>query len=311
MLHAVVNPAGASGRTFEDWKAAEVILRRRHAEYDVTFSTRTHSIEQIVSELTGTGENTDLLIMGGDGTMNGAVNGIRDFDKVRLGFLPCGSGNDLALSLGIPKDIPANIEKILEGKVRRELDIGVTTLFDIADKDGKPLQRRFNISSGLGFDAAICQEVETSLMKEKLNRIHLGKLVYIAVALNLIFTTEKTKARLITADHTVQDMNLLFAVAMNTRYEGGGFMFGPDAKPDDALLDICAADDLSQWDFFRIFPYAYSGSHVKFKGVSMRKTADCELITETAKWVHTDGEPIGMSAHVGWSLAEGRLQLLQ
>ncbi len=307
MLQAVVNPAGASGRTLEIWKEAEAFLRRSHAAYEVHFSSPEHGIEEIVRELTSSGEETNLLIAGGDGTMNQAVNGITDFEKVRLGFIPCGSGNDLALSLGIPKDWKENLETVLQGKVHRTLDVGEA---EIHTADGRILHRKFNISSGLGFDAAICQEVEVSSMKPMLNKIGLGKLVYIAVALHLIFATEKTAARLIT-DGREKKMNLLFAVAMNQKYEGGGFKFAPDAEDTDGQLDICAADDLSQWDFFRIFPYAYSGKHVRFKGVSIHRTADCELITEEAKWVHTDGEPVCESAHIRWTSGRYHLQLLQ
>ena len=97
---------------------------------------------------------------------------------------------------------------------------------------------------------------------------------------------------------------------MNTAYEGGGFKFGPDADPADSLLDLCIADHLSQFDFFRIFPYAYSGSHVKFKGVEGRKTKKAEIETDTPVWVHTDGEIEYMSSHIRLELLDTKLKLM-
>ena len=46
---------------------------------------------------------TDVVIAGGDGTINQAVNSLRKMD-VQFGIIPCGSGNGLAFSAGIPKD---------------------------------------------------------------------------------------------------------------------------------------------------------------------------------------------------------------
>ena len=39
-------------------------------------------------------EEIKLVIVGGDGTINEVINGITDFDKIHLGIIPTGSGND-------------------------------------------------------------------------------------------------------------------------------------------------------------------------------------------------------------------------
>ena len=46
---------------------------------------------------------TDVVIAGGDGTINQAVNSLRK-QGVQFGIIPCGSGNGLAFSAGIPKN---------------------------------------------------------------------------------------------------------------------------------------------------------------------------------------------------------------
>src|SRR6201995_4573807 len=47
---------------------------------------------------------TDVVIAGGDGTINQVVNSLRKFD-VQFGIIPSGSGNGLAFSAGIKKDL--------------------------------------------------------------------------------------------------------------------------------------------------------------------------------------------------------------
>jgi diacylglycerol kinase family enzyme len=76
--------------------------------------------------------------------MNKALNGICNFPHVRLGFIPCGSGNDLAKALGIPVDPVKCAAKIIEQKVVRTLDFGEVTYFNAASHfcDGRRIQKQ-------------------------------------------------------------------------------------------------------------------------------------------------------------------------
>ncbi len=60
---------------------------------------------------------TDLIVaVGGDGTLNEAMTGIlRSGVSVPLGYIPCGSTNDFANSLGLPTDILAAAKLTVEG----------------------------------------------------------------------------------------------------------------------------------------------------------------------------------------------------
>ena len=112
-------------------------------------------------------------------------------------------------------------------------------------------------------------------------------------------------------DNEIREYNeMLFTAAMNEPYEGGGFRFGADASADDGMLDFCTGDSLSRYDFFRIFPYAYSGSHVKFSGVHMRKAKKAEIFSEHPLWIHTDGEIEWLSDHVTMELIPEKLKMM-
>ncbi|MCR4952411.1 MAG: hypothetical protein K6A40_13945 [Solobacterium sp.] len=315
MLQVIVNPAGAGGKTMKKWLEAEPLLKAASIDYDVSFSTLQHGIREITEELTSAGEPADLLVFGGDGTMNLVVNGIRDFAHTRIAFITCGSGNDLAKSLNMKYPLKQAVETLKEGKTKRELDVGRVTMHTAFDKDLVPADREitrlFNISCGIGFDAEICAFVQDSAMKKKLNKVNLGKLIYLYEALHVIFTTKQGKARVIFDDNEIREYNeMLFTAAMNEPYEGGGFRFGADAAADDGMLDFCTGDSLSRYDFFRIFPYAYSGSHVKFSGVHMRKAKKAEIFSEHPLWIHTDGEIEWMSDHVTMELIPEKLKMM-
>lgn len=322
MIEFVVNPAGASGRTGKEWKKIEELFKDR-CEYRVHFSSPAHGIEAICRELTSGDGPVDLVIVGGDGSMNEAVNGIVNFDTVRVGIIPCGSGNDLGKDMGLPADRKKLCDRILEGKVRRVSDIGEVIYYcrdmrlDTDTKKTVPvtetgeIRRRFNISCGIGFDAAICADAEVSPAKEILNRLRIGKLIYIREALHTIFRTEPVRIRVcFDGTREMPVPGCLFIAGMNHRYEGGGFKFCPNADDTDGLLDFCIGDNLTRFDFFRIFPYAYSGAHVRFNGVYQERAKEAEIRADRPLWVHTDGEIVYMSSHIAMRIAEEKLRLL-
>lgn len=316
MIHAVVNPAGAGGKTMKTWLQAEQILHEKHADYDAHFSSLNRNINDIVSDLSDNDEETRILLFGGDGTMNLAVNAIRDFEKTRIGFVPCGSGNDLAKALKIPKDVNACIEQVMKDEIVRQMDVGELIMHNHYDETGRLISsddqsRYFNISSGMGFDAEICAHVEASGMKKILNKVHLGKMSYITAALKVIFESKRAQCEMIIdGKENVRFEELMFTAAMNNAYEGGGFMFGPGADPCDGVFDLCAADHLTKFDFFRMFPYAYTGSHVKFDGVYMHRAKDVRCKTDRPLWVHTDGEVLGLSSDITLRISDHKLRMI-
>ena len=63
-------------------------------------------------------EQFDLIVcVGGDGTLHYLVNSLMEEGlKIPIGYIPTGSTNDFANSLGIPKDLKENISGIVKGE---------------------------------------------------------------------------------------------------------------------------------------------------------------------------------------------------
>ena len=315
-FHVVVNPAGASGRTGKYWKELEAVLRDSGVPYEVHLSTREHRLDAICAEITASGEERDLIVIGGDGSMNEVINGIRDLSLVRIGYIPGGSGNDLARDMGLPKDRREILRTILRGQTVRISDVGTVVMA----KEGTTLaeggaegavQRRFIVSCGIGFDAAVCADVVRSPLKGFLNRIRLGKLIYIAIAIRLIFTTKTEPMDLVLdGERRLSFPHGLFAAVMNHRYEGGGFRFCPDASDSDGVLDLCVAHPKHTAAFFRAFPTALTGDHVRYAYITIDRAKEIGITSDRPLWVHTDGEPLIRSSDVRVSLLRERLRFL-
>lgn len=61
-----------------------------------------------------------IVAVGGDGTANEVINGLHDYANIRFGYIPTGSGNDLARGLSLPTDPQEALFAILHpSKVRR------------------------------------------------------------------------------------------------------------------------------------------------------------------------------------------------
>ena len=65
-----------------------------------------------------------VICCGGDGTLNEVINGMMECDKkLPIGYIPCGTTNDFAMSIGLPKTIMAAAKNIINGSPM-PIDIG-------------------------------------------------------------------------------------------------------------------------------------------------------------------------------------------
>lgn len=280
----IVNPNSRSGSGGMIWEVIEPELKKRKIEYDCFRTAYPGHATTFVNELTKDGQEHTLAVLGGDGTINEVINGIYELEKVTLGYIPTGSSNDFARGLGLPTKPIEALEVILNQSNICGMDIGLLT------RAGKP--RRFAVSAGIGFDAAICHQAVVSKLKIVLNRLKLGKLTYVGIALYRLFYDKPVHAR-ITLDEkeTRCFKRTYFVAAMNNAYEGGGFRFCPAAVNHDGLLDVIVISGLPKLLVLFLLPTAYNGWHVHFPGISVFRCKKVRVEMEQPLAIHTDGEP--------------------
>ncbi len=261
---------------------------RRKIAYTVLFTTPECGAAETVRRFTEDRQRHTLIVLGGDGTINEVVNGIADLSKITLGYIPTGSGNDFTRVLNLPTKPLAALEVILNPERLISIDIGYVEI------DSVP--RKFAVSAGIGFDASVCHYVEKSPLKSFLNRIKLGNFIYTGVALKRLFLDSLVDVELILDNGEPQHFtNVYFAACMNHPYEGGGFLFCPDAKTDDGMLDVIVASNLSRLKVLFVLPTAFFGKHTGFSGVDIFKCRKAEIRVRDSCPVHTDGEPVAFA----------------
>lgn len=305
MYYIIMNPSSSSGRGMRIWKQLEPVFQERKIPYRLMLSTHNGHIAELAAEVTASEKSVNLIILGGDGTVNEALQGVRDFSKTNIGFIPTGSGNDLARDMRLGKDPLKTLESIMNKDICRKVDLGKLTVDSHADAsvkkvgNGTPNERFFVVSSGIGFDAAVCEEALSSRLKDVLNKLKLGKLTYLGIALKQLITAKNVSCDLYLDDKDPIHLDrFLFSAFMIHRYEGGGFKFCPDADAGDGLLDICLVGHLPKPVIFLALPTAFFGKHYLFPQIFHYRASRIEIRTSVPLWVHTDGEVYYKSDHI-------------
>lgn len=303
MYTFIVNPNSRSGMGGMIWEVIEPELIKRRVDYECFRTTYPGHAVKLVREITSDHQEHTLAVLGGDGTVNEVINGICDIGKVTLGYIPTGSSNDFARGMKLPQDPVKALEVILNPGEIKKMDVGLLT------RAGK--ERRFAVSTGIGFDAAICHQAAVSKLKVLLNRLKLGKLTYVGIALNRLFHDKPVTAEVrLDNGETKQYQKVYFAAAMNNPYEGGGFYFCPDAENDDGQLDVIIISNLPKLAVLLLLPTAYKGWHVHFPGISVLRCRQVSVRTERALAVHTDGEPVFLRKEIKAELLKEQISVI-
>ncbi|RDU24012.1 diacylglycerol/lipid kinase family protein [Anaerosacchariphilus polymeriproducens] len=303
MYHFIINLKARSGRGKQIWFLVEKTLKEKGIPYCSYFTKYPSHASELAKQLSLHTEPRNIIAVGGDGTVNEVINGLIPNDNITLGYIPAGSSNDLARSLSI-SPLPLNaLETILNSKN--------ILLHDIGKLECNELKRNFMVSCGIGFDAAICHEAMTSKIKKVFNKLKLGKLTYVGIALKQLLFYQPQYGT-ITLDNMkkFEFSNILFISIQNHKYEGGGFMFCPDAKAVDQILDVCIIENIPKLKILSLLPSAFKGNHIKHRGVHVMKGRQIEIQMEKPLAVHVDGEPCGMQNSINISCNPKKIQFL-
>ena len=317
MYYFVVNPAAKTGHGMDVWNELHPILDDRGIPYQLFCSKAKGDVTNLVRTITTTcaPDAEDgmlrLVIVGGDGTLNEAFQGIADYEKVLLGYIPAGSANDFAANTGVAKKPVEALDQILSCQEPARFDVGYMTYDDAAENAQE--RHYFSSSCGIGYDAAVSRDAAVpSPAKDFLNRLGLGSLVFLVMAVKTLFRLKRGDCTMTLDDErTVSLPNFLFVCSMIYRYEGGGFLFSPDAVPNDGKLDICVFGNIPKWKVLLAFPAAYQGTHYRFANVEPFRAGKVHIRTSMPFWVQLDGEVATQSADISIYCDQKRLRLLK
>ena len=289
MLYFFINPASRSGKGAKKWDTVEALLKEKNIPYEAHFLEANVSPRPVMEEIfakEGTAP-VSIVLIGGDGTVNQCINGVPDFDRLLLSVIPTGSGNDFCRNKSIPSSLEEQIDHIVTQKNRMEVDRAVITL---PDNDGTETARTFLVSTGIGYDAEICHDANRSKLKKVLNKIKLGKLVYLLIGIKNIFSADLSDMKVTIDGETTEYSNVFFIATMNQPYEGGGVAMTPTASDTDGQFDFLIFHGVSRFKALCTIPLLYVKKHAGKPGVTLLTGKEISVSSSNKRVFHTDGE---------------------
>jgi len=220
-----------------------------------------------------------VVAAGGDGTLFEVVNGLCAHpDGVRppLGVLPVGTGNAFARDLGLEPGAWENGVALLRAGQTRPLDVG-----HVESRDGA---YHFLNIVGAGLPVA------AMLTAERLKPF--GSSAYTLATLWQALRCRSEKFELELDGEPVRQDSLFVEIA-NTRYTGTSFLIAPDARLDDGLFDVVLVQRLPRRRLLRLFPSIYSGTHVRYPEVTVRRAREVRISAPVGLPLAPDGEMRG------------------
>ncbi len=271
----ICNPTSGGGAYDPD------VVRRELQSFDVDW-VETEGPEDVVEAAREWREGL-LMIAGGDGTINDAINGLGQAgfpESITLGLLPAGTGNDLAATLCIPEDPDAAEDVIRQNRVRT---------LDAARVRSEGIGERFFINVATGGIGAEVSDANAGELKKRW-----GKLSYLRASLEVArdFDVREITLWLDGDEHEVRAVNMAVG---NCRYAGGGWLAAPRANPEDGLLDVVVIEDVGLPEVLALAPAALARSdYLDKEGVFFARAREIRVETQPPGLdFNADGEIIG------------------
>lgn len=240
MYHIIVNPQGGKGKSLKALTTVEEIFKNNNAQYVVHKTEYAGHATEIARELSKI-LDTNIVVMGGDGSFHEVLCGIDNFDNVTLGLVACGSGNDFIKKSGHSTNVKEAVQTILNGKV------GFVDYMEL----GK--YRCLNVGGG-GMDVDV-------LLKYANCKTLKGKAAYYYSLFYTLLHTRFHHLR-ITADGVTKDTSVFMIGVGNGGFIGGGIPICPNAIVDDGLLNVGYVSEMKKSKIiFRLFKFL-KGKHV-------------------------------------------------
>lgn len=271
MLDFIINPiaGGKGGKKILDFiPKLKEFLKRKSLKFALHFTKKKGEAKELTDTLIKDGA-TDIVCIGGDGTLHEVINGFHDFDKVNLGIIPLGTGNDFANALKIPTD-PVDALKLITEETPKYTDFMQM-----------PTVRGLNVI-GAGLDVEVLKKYERLKKKTKFG--------YTKCLLKTLFTYKCVNFKAKIGEKITEYHSFISAIA-NGHCFGGGLVISPEATPIDGKLNFVAVDKVNKFVLIKLLIKLMKKKINTAKQYVQEKVDKITIIPATPHYtVNVDGE---------------------
>ncbi len=272
MIHILYNPMSNCGKDFDNvlenvkdyYKGNEI------STVDVT------KIDDAKSLFASFADSDDVVIVGGDGTINVLCNKLLGYEiKNRVFLFKAGTGNDFL------RDVLGEDSETQVVQINEYIDN-----LPVATVKGK--QYVFINNVGYGIDGKVCTAAEDLRAKGKKD------INYTTLAIKLLLTSYKSNGAKVTVDgKTRRFKRVWLSPVMNGLFYGGGMMPAPKQDRKGTELSCCVIHSTNALQTLILFPSLFKGEHVKnAKKVKVMSGKEIKVEFDRPQDVQIDGEII-------------------
>lgn len=270
----IINPISGTGNK----RGLDALVASRLADNGLTVETAWTTAHGDATRLArrAAEEGFDSVIAaGGDGTINEAASALCG-SRVKLGIIPCGSGNGLARHLDIPVDIRASLEII-----GRDCPVAC----DYGSVNGQS----FFCTFGVGFDAA----VSDAFARGK----HRGLVSYVNNTIRQFVNYNADEYTIRANGQIITEQAFLVAVCNASQY-GNNAYIAPSASIDDGMLDVTVIHAGNPFST-ALVGFDLLAGMIEHNVLIRQFRTSALTIERTMKGIaHIDGEPVEMPSRL-------------
>lgn len=290
-----INPISGTGKNLKLPEFIESVLKPKGYNFQFV-NTNPEGDYSFLKEKINSEKITDIVICGGDGTIS-TIGSFLEGNPVRVGIIPSGSGNGLALSAGIPKNKKKAVEIILKGKA--------------SWIDGFRVNHHFScMLSGLGFDAKVAHDFAHDPTR--------GLKTYIKLTISN-WLTLKSYPFTVFADGRVFHSNSYFISIANANQFGNHIRIAPGADLSDGKLDVVIVNKTNRLGMpVSLLMQILSGSPSPIDKASKSKSSVryfqasvLKIKNEKEAPLHIDGEPVETQKELDIRIIRMAINLMQ
>lgn len=218
-LFLVMNPC--SGKKRANKVLAEIIDVFNRADYEVTAYMTAARGDATRAAAERAADFDRIVCIGGDGTLNEVIAGLHEVgQQTPIGYIPAGSTNDFASSLGLPKDLLDAARLAATGEPRK-LDIG-----------------SFN-GRCFSYVASFGAFTRTSYATPQGMKNALGHVAYLLAGAKELTSIRSTHMRFVLADGMSFEDDYIFGAISNSTSVAGLLTLSPDLVDlNDGLFEL-------------------------------------------------------------------------
>lgn len=288
----LLNPIAGTGNRSKIRRLIEKKVTASGADFEIYPTSAEGNYDAVRARILQ-GDITDVVVAGGDGTVNSVVYNLRN-TGVNFGLIPCGSGNGLAFCAGISKNPHRAIDLIFTGTPV------LTDAFMINDHFSCML-------SGLGFDAQVAYDFA------KQNRR--GLITYIKQTYSNFIRAKPYHFEIIANGDTLFTEAFFVSIANSNQF-GNQFTIAPKAALNDGLLDIVIVQKMNKPHMLlAVLQQIWRGEvkeirHTK-KSVIYYQTKEVHIKNPDGAPLHIDGDPKPTASGFNISVVPNAFRLIR